>query len=580
MSFSSALQQENATTKSASIMKEAISASGKSGSMAAGWFLLAEALYHGITSSSVCSFRLAGGKSPVFAIISAIDDIDEPMSTGLDQCPQLNEARRCLLAATRIVRDRMKTLPVSVLHKSPVPEPSKGVPPTNSDSMSTLMRKYASWHRESVRNCSRPRSIGQRQGRVLLYRPSSEGEGWGNRVLALASAFYLAIASQRVLLVDWGEPGPFSRWLSNPDFEWDAQGSGRCLLQGNEEDWVSIEIEDLFRRRALFQPDVGPNVLIYSSLHDLFRAIKVLPQFSSLRQMCSVVCNGQRCPGRGPAQSPQINENGGVDTPVLNKWELFGCVGRFIFRPSSQINQALQARRSLVFSRGARSSVVGLAIRRGSSSTSLYSVLHQGGEDRAIACASLLSIAGAQTHQRSNGPSTPLDAIIDRGKTVSFNHVFLTTDSEDTRGRAESALGSRLITSRLRVAYTGSGPKRAIFDASTGDLGDISSPLLSPRNKSQPGQTSNDSGLQDAIVDWFLLGEVQWAVVSAGSTFGQTGWARGREPGNPAWEVDNFSPDCAPGVEDGGTEVFDRACCARAAQASGDGKCPQQCRLA
>ncbi len=37
--------------------------------------------------------------------------------------------------------------------------------------------------------------------RALVYRPSDEGEGWGNRLLSLSSSFVLALTTRRVFLV-------------------------------------------------------------------------------------------------------------------------------------------------------------------------------------------------------------------------------------------------------------------------------------------------------------------------------------------------------------------------------------------
>jgi hypothetical protein len=66
-----------------------------------------------------------------------------------------------------------------------------------------------------------------------------------------------------------------------------------------------------------------------------------------------------------------------------------------------------------------------------------------------------------------------------------------------------------------------------------------------PRVTVTAAAATGRGGVQEAVADWFVLGEAGLAVVSRGSTFGQTGWAR--RHALPAWEVGGADADCAPG---------------------------------
>ncbi len=178
---------------------------------------------------------------------------------------------------------------------------------------------YAAFHAKSLRCCestralqsdTRSASAAGASLRVLIYQPSEAGEGWGNRLLSLSSSFVLALTTRRVFLVNWTEPCALEELLAPPlGIDWDLKsalsrcvselgavsGAGAPALGGRDRGGVAggrrgaeaaapemrrFSLEDVYREReSLLSRGRGPGVLLYSSLHDLFRPIKTLANF-------------------------------------------------------------------------------------------------------------------------------------------------------------------------------------------------------------------------------------------------------------------------------------------------------------
>jgi hypothetical protein len=82
------------------------------------------------------------------------------------------------------------------------------------------------------------------------------------------------------------------------------------------------------------------------------------------------------------------------------------------------------------------------------------------------------------------------------------------------------------------IVYSGSGDKQRIFSQSVHDGGE------NPQNMT----SSLMQGLIDTTVEWFMLGDCDDAVLSVGSTFGATAWARTLK--HLPIQVDNFDLSC------------------------------------
>ena len=145
---------------------------------------------------------------------------------------------------------------------------------------------------------------------------------------------------------------------------------------------------------------------------------------------------------------------------------------------------------------------------------------------------------------------------------------MLATDSDEALTAALKMLGpSRLAVYNSTIAYSGSGEKQRVFGGA--DL--------------VGGGTTGEErrqGLIDATVEWFLLGECDDVVLSQGSSFGQTAWARTLK--HMPIEIGNYDLQCARVFGDDPTEVVDSQCCAQHVPTYGlgaAGPCPRHCVL-
>ncbi|KAJ1485160.1 hypothetical protein T484DRAFT_1893102 [Baffinella frigidus] len=378
-----------------------------------------------------------------------------------------------------------------------------------------MLERYSRFHSEAVAKClSEPL-------RVIVYSPSSVGEGWGNRVLSLSSALALALTTRRALFVNWTEPVPIHRILdSPPGVDWLFQNlPEECAARLYEGKAATFELEALFKQRSeILSPDGGPSAVMFSSLHDLFRGVKALPEFAWLRKTCALERD------RAGAGSDRGAGEGSGDGAVgmgekLSKWELFGCTGPWLFRPASGIVKGVAAELERIRTRGGPGKggregggrVVGAAVRRGSPETSHYSVLHQMGEDNVRFCASLLLSA--------YGPESSM---------------YLTTDSAPVRDRFSKAMGERVTYLNGSIGYSGSAEKQRAFSRE--------SQSRSVMGEQEEGDDPIPDATRDAVVEWFVLGALDDAILSEGSTFGQTGWARTMQ--RKAIEVGNHDLRC------------------------------------
>ena len=207
-----------------------------------------------------------------------------------------------------------------------------------ASSVQEALVHYGAFHAKSLRCCESTRrlqsdtpsaSAAGAALRVLIYQPSEAGEGWGNRLLSLSSAFVLALTTRRVFLVNWTEPCALEELLAPPlGIDWDltsalsrcasalgavtgagapamggtggvaggtggvAGGTGGVAGGGRGAEAAAAEmrqfsLEDVYREREmLLSRGRGPGVLFYSSLHDLFRPIKTLANFWYYRFLC------------------------------------------------------------------------------------------------------------------------------------------------------------------------------------------------------------------------------------------------------------------------------------------------------
>jgi len=348
--------------------------------------------------------------------------------------------------------------------------------------------------------------------RFLVYRPSDVGEGWGNRVLSLSSSFMFAMRTKRVFLVNWTEPMDLKELIRGPSgFDWEfSEAMKSCGEKTDLSQPEKFEIEDAYQRRGEILSDDEPgNSLIYSSLHDLYRPIRFLDEFAELR----CLCEGEISRKRGCNRS-------------LSKWELFQCTASLLFRPSKAILESLRselhARANVL---GGGGPIISAAVRLGSKTTSYYPVLNKAGEMNFLRCVRLL-----------------LEVY---GRTASLS-VF--SDSPALRQTWKERFQDRAWLSNSTVEYSGGKEK---FKSSTNTF---------------------NRGVMDAVVEWFLIGEADDAILSSGSTFGQTAWARTMR--KTPIEVDNFDRTCFRRFQQEAETVWDRACCSRH-----HGKCPSTCLL-
>jgi len=372
------------------------------------------------------------------------------------------------------------------------------------ESMSGLMARYSAFHRRSVACCR------SRAPRFLIYRPSEVGEGWGNRVLSLSSAFIFAVRTSRVFLVNWTEPSELKELLRRPyDFDWDFSSAVKsCNEKAISSDADKFEIEDVYKESGEVLNNQLSTTLIYSSLHDLYRPIRSLREFDKLRYLCH-----QELRGLDNVSQP------------LSKWQLFRCTSSFLFRPSRAIADSLRSELGARMDMLGRGITISAAVRLGSKSTSYYPVLNKAGEENFLRCVRLL-----------------LDA---HGSRAS---LALYSDSPELRRAWKARFQRRSWFPNSTVEYSG---KQEKFQRST----------LSSRR-----------GIMDAVVEWFLIGEADDAVLTSGSTFGQTAWARTMR--TKPIEVDNFDRTCYRRFEQEAETVWDRACCSRHS-----GRCPSSCLL-
>ena len=267
---------------------------------------------------------------------------------------------------------------------------------------------YARFHAASLGCCATARADGQARVdegahplRMLVYRPSDAGEGWGNRLLSLSSSFVLAMATRRVFLVNWTEPTELSYLLAAPSgIDWSfAAASERCRRAGGRREevteagfgaFMSFSLEQVYSDKQGIlsrNHETGSrgadSGLLYSSLHDLFRPIKTLKAFAWFRRLCR-----QR-------RREAAGEDGwgpvGLGDGGESKWELFACTGWYLFAPSARVEAAMALRtKTLALQQDAGKSLVGVAVRRGSKLTSHYSVINRAGQDAILRCAALV----------------------------------------------------------------------------------------------------------------------------------------------------------------------------------------------
>ena len=240
---------------------------------------------------------------------------------------------------------------------------------------------YASFHAASLGCCATARAHGQARVdegahplRMLVYRPSDAGEGWGNRLLSLSSSFVLAMATRRVFLVNWTEPTELSYLLAPPSgIDWSfAAASERCRRAGWRREevtaagfgaFVSFSLEQIYsdKQGILSQNEetgsrgAEHSGLLYSSLHDLFRPIKTLKAFAWFRRLC----RQRRREAAGKDGWGPVGLGDGGES----KWELFACTGWYLFAPSAHVKAAMALRtKTLALQQGAesRESLVGV----------------------------------------------------------------------------------------------------------------------------------------------------------------------------------------------------------------------------
>jgi len=79
-------------------------------------------------------------------------------------------------------------------------------------SMEEAVETYTAFHRAEMAGGVNP------GGRYVMYRPSFHGEGWGNRIMALAAVTAMAMGTGRVVLVDWTSDWALQDFVAVP---WD-----------------------------------------------------------------------------------------------------------------------------------------------------------------------------------------------------------------------------------------------------------------------------------------------------------------------------------------------------------------------
>lgn len=358
--------------------------------------------------------------------------------------------------------------------------------------------------------------------RLLVYTPGPEG--WGNRMLVLASIVLMAVQTERELVLDWNGPVPLDqvfddsffalfwddpgpkpwgqiqricagegrRWdLSDPEVTCGGKknvdhcacgkaarkgaenvhwlyhhGSSTLVLQnpipffGAERDLLRADRRFSWGSRRLPTSQGGPDVIWYKGLGSFILAQARLSSYNWAWEACGV---------------PH-----GEQVPVA------GCIFSEVIKPGPLVQAEIDEMKQTASRYG--TAMVGLAMRRGNRAKSggasvsdgqqkdSYSYLQRSGEEALLACA--------------------LNVVSNRASSGQNVSVFLATDDPDFVVDIRTVLGAKV-----------------------------------PVIMFEKGQ----SVWLSMLVDWFMLGSTDDAVLTDGSTFGLTAFSQSHV--NGPWPI-------------------------------------------
>ena len=323
----------------------------------------------------------------------------------------------------------------------------------------------------------------QQRPKFLVYYCGKEGScgGYGNRLFALASLFYLAVLTNRAFVIHWDYPRPLDTYLVPNEIKWNYSLNYLTKLEHRHHWWSNYQKRAQQKKGWLVRDEK-------QSIGDFFAVTNFSSYFNKAVEIVALMWDTTTFMHKNPYLRKQILRSNMTPFRLSDgkerRFNLLGCAFDFLFKKAQRLETMLMSRMREILKPG--DLTIGLHIRTGDeafgrrANTSWFL--------KPTALANFFACAQKVENWLKNGTGKQFNS---RCKIK----WFLATDNISVKAYARKHFPLKSLTLDVNPSHIGIESGKKILE--------------------------ND-GMTTVLLDHFLLSKCDFLVLSQGSTFGET----------------------------------------------------------